>query len=183
MKFCWHALVPYSITGIVSTAFDCLIAYINSIFPSFGDVGLITYRALVIMMFCSLDDTCCSRLKGILIIDIVSLMESESGKWGLLPVLVIGMFCISCGYRVIVYYHLILLPVAFTRGEHHSSCFLQHRDEIRHYYCLSKEILAGTKQRNSLPSPFVLGNIVIYTMTRPYREVPVIQTTADRVGA
>ena len=174
--------MPYSISGIVGTAFYGLIAYIDSISPSLGDIRLVAYRALVVMVLGGLDDSCRSCLEGVLVVDIVPLMESESGKWGELPVLVDGMFCISCGYGVVVYDHLILLPVALTGSKHHSSCLFQHRDEIRHNDSLGKEILAGTEEGHSLPGPFVLGGVIIHAVTCPDREVPVAQAVADRVG-
>ena len=80
---------------------------------------------------------------------------------------------------VVVYNHLVALPVAFTRSENHSSGIFQHRNQIRHHKRLGKQIFRSAVQARTLPTPFIPVVPIHFSMTLPHGHMPSFQSPAD----
>ena len=84
--------MPYGVVGIIGAAFHCLITHIDGISACFGDSGLVTGKALTVLMLRGLYDAYRTSLKGILVILIVTGMKSESRSSCRLPRTVVVVF-------------------------------------------------------------------------------------------
>ena len=83
---------------------------------------------------------------------------------------------------VVVHNDLVFLPVTFTGCEHHGSCLFEHGDQIRDDDGLCEQVLAGGEERRSLPFPHAVLDMEITSVTGPYREMAVLESTGNLIG-
>ena len=83
---------------------------------------------------------------------------------------------------VVIDYHLMALPVAFTWGEDDGASPFQHRNQIGYDNCLGKQVLTGTEEWGALPFPNAVVNVEIGAVTGPYAEVTVLESVGDGIG-
>ena len=84
---------------------------------------------------------------------------------------------------VIVNNYFIPLPVPFAWGKDHCSGIFQHRDKVRHYKRLGKQVFVGTKQVGTLPFPSPFCILEVFSMTLPKGYVLSFQSLVDDIGA
>ena len=180
-----HTLMPHSVVGIVDAAWHRLIAHIDSISASLGDIWLIGYLTHVAALLHRLGHPGGSGLEGVLVIHIDARMIGESCRVGLFPLLCALDLHIDAhkgSAGIVVDDHLVFLPIALAGREHHRAGLLEHRYQIRRDDGLRKQILAGGEERRTLPFPHAVLDMEIDTVTRPYRQMAVLQSAGDLVG-
>ena len=82
---------------------------------------------------------------------------------------------------IVVYYHLIALPVALTRCVHHSTCTFEHRNEIRHNDSLCEKVFVSTEKVRTLPLPFIFLLVVIDAVRLPQGDMAVEESVRNEM--
>ena len=177
--------MPHSVTGIVDASRYCLVTHIDGIATSLRDGGQIGSHTLVALVIYGLNLAHTTCHEGILTIEIETIVEGESCRIGFCPM--VHTLCLLihtsvASWRVVIYNHLLALPVSFTGCKHDSPSTLQHRDEIRHHDGLGEQILTGAEEWGTLPFPDAVSEIIIDAVTCPHTEVTILQTVGDGIG-
>ena len=89
----------------------------------------------------------------------------------------------TIGAGVVVYNHLVALPVALTGRPHHGTRILEHGHEIGDDDGLGKQVLGGAEEIGTLPFPSAFLGIVVLAMAGGNREVTAFQAAGNLVGA
>ena len=156
-----------------------LIAHVYGVATRLLYGWLIRRPRLVAFLRCS-HHACCALLERILAVAIHAAMESEATFFGSAPFLATVVLNISV-LTVVVYYHLIALPVALARCVDHSAGVLEHRNEIRHNDSLCKEVFVGAEKVWTLPLPASLLLVEIDAVRLPKRNVTVEESVRHKV--
>ena len=137
--------MPYRIKDIVNTVGQCLVTDIYGITSSLAELRLIDGGAVTRLAASGLHHSCCTGLKGIFIVLIMTCVHHESWLWRRLP------FAMRCNFNIVVFRTVVVndnllgLPIALTRREDDSPSTFKHRYEVGYNNSLSKQVLSGTK--------------------------------------
>ena len=82
---------------------------------------------------------------------------------------------IAALWCVVIYNHLVSLPIALTGCEHNGTRPFEHRDEVGGDDGLCKEVLTGTEEGRALPFPGAVLDVEITAVTGPHAEMTVLQ--------
>lgn len=157
-----------------------LIAHVYGVATRLLYGWLIRRPRLVAFLRCA-HHACCALLERILAVVIHAAMESEATFFGSAPFLATVVLYVS-SRPVVVYYHLIALPVALARCVDHSAGVLEHRNEIRHNDSLCKEVFVGAEKVWTLPLPASLLLVEIDAVRLPKRNMTVEESVRHKVG-
>ena len=155
------------VAGIVDAGGKGLITHVDSIAACLWNVGLIADGAELVFVLGCLCHTRRTCREGILSVLIVSLVSGKSALLGRRPPMgTVGLVVGGC-QLVIVYNHLIPLPVALTRREHHGSCILEHWHEKGNHDGLGEQVFTSGVEGRALPSPSAFVEVEVAAMRGP----------------
>ena len=167
MKLGTFPTMPYRIKHIIYAVRKCLVTHIDRIPSGFSEIRLVNGLVIARLAVGGFCHTGATRLKWILSVGIGAGVPRESWQGCLFPSALCRNLNVVALRTVVVHNNLFFLPIAFTWCKHDGSGLFEHGNQIRHHNCLGKQILGGSKEFGTLPSPIASFLVVVSSMTGP----------------
>ena len=137
--------MPYGIVGVVYAALYSLVTHVHGIVTCFWYRGLIGDTAQVLVTLFRLCHTGRTSPERILLIHIDTWVESKALQVCLLPSVTADFLLITALRRVVVYDHLVALPVSLSGHEHDGPSLLQHGYQVGCNDSRSEQVFTGSE--------------------------------------